>query len=159
MPVVGFLTSTSAEAIAHLIAAFQRGLAEAVYVDGKNITIEYRFGNFNTERLPELAADLVRHKVNVLFAPTPEAGAAAKNATSAIPIVALDLESEPLAKGYVKSLARPGGIGVGVLGEDGRCRGLAKRTEGRVGNPALMPAERIRRRSQDRPTIGALAGR
>jgi ABC-type uncharacterized transport system substrate-binding protein len=115
MPVVGFLTSTSAEAIAHLIAAFQRGLAEAGYVEGKNITIEYRFGNFNMERLPELATDLVRHNVNVLFAPTPEAGAAAKNATTAIPIVALDLESDPLAKGYVKSLARPGGNMTGTF--------------------------------------------
>src|SRR5215471_6504986 len=115
MPVVGFLNTTSAEGIAHLIAAFQRGLAEAGYVEGKNITIEYRFGNFNSERLPELAADLVRHNVNVLFAPTPEAGAAAKNATSSIPIVALDLESDPLAKGYVKSLARPGGNVTGMF--------------------------------------------
>jgi len=115
MPVVGILITTSAEEVAHLIAAFQRGLAEVGYVEGKNITIEYRFGNFNMERLSELAADLVRHNVNVLFAPTPEAGAAAQNATTAIPIVALDLESDPLAKGYVKSLARPGGNMTGTF--------------------------------------------
>ena len=115
MSVVGILITTSAEGVAHLIAAFQRGLAEAGYVEGKNITIEYRFGNFNMARLSELAADLVRHKVNVLFAPTPEAGAAAQNATTTIPIVALDLESDPLAKGYVKSLARPGGNMTGTF--------------------------------------------
>src|SRR4029079_9524314 len=82
MSVVGILITTSAEGVAHLIAAFQRGLAEAGYVEGKNITIEYRFGNFNMARLSELAADLVRHKVNVLFAPTPEYGGAAQSTTT-----------------------------------------------------------------------------
>jgi hypothetical protein len=65
--------------------------------------------------MSEAADDLVRLNVNVIFAPTPEAGAAAKNATTSIPVVALDLESDPLAKGYVKSLARPGSNITGIF--------------------------------------------
>jgi ABC transporter substrate binding protein len=112
MPVIGFLTPTAADAI---FAAFRRGLAEAGYVEGKNLAIEYRFANFKLELLPELADDLVRLNVSIIFAPSPEAGAAAKNATTSIPVVALDLESDPLAKGYVKSFARPGGNMTGMF--------------------------------------------
>jgi putative tryptophan/tyrosine transport system substrate-binding protein len=116
MPVIGFLNSApGAEAIPHLIAAFRRGLAEAGYVEGKNLAIEYRFGNFRPELLSQGADDLARLHVNAIFAPTPEAGAAAKNATTSIPVVALDLETDPLAKGYVKSLARPGGNITGMF--------------------------------------------
>ena len=115
MTVIGFLNPASAEAIPHLIAAFRRGLAEAGYVAGKNLAIEYRFANFRPELVPELADDLVRLNMKVIFAPTPEAVAAAVNATTSIPIVALDLESDPLAKGYVKSLARPGGSMTGMF--------------------------------------------
>jgi putative tryptophan/tyrosine transport system substrate-binding protein len=78
-------------------------------VEGKKLAIEYLFTNFRPELMPETAGDLVRLNVNVNFASTPEAVAAARNATTSIPIVALDLESDPVAKGYVKSLARPGG--------------------------------------------------
>jgi putative tryptophan/tyrosine transport system substrate-binding protein len=110
MPVIGFLNpATAAEAIPHLMAGFRQGLAEAGYVEGKNLAIEYRFTNFRPELMLEAAADLVRLKVNVILAPTPEAVVAVRNATTSIPIVAVDLESDPLAKGYVKSLARPGG--------------------------------------------------
>jgi putative tryptophan/tyrosine transport system substrate-binding protein len=110
MPVIGFLNpATAAEAIPHLMAGFRRGLAEAGYVEGKNLAIEYRFTNFRPELMLEAAADLVRLNVNVILAPTPEAVVAVRNATTSIPIVAVDLESDPLAKGYVKSLARPGG--------------------------------------------------
>jgi putative ABC transport system substrate-binding protein len=115
MPVIGFLNFATAESIPHLVAAFRRGLAEAGYVEGKNLAIEYRFTKFRPELLPEAAGDLVRLNVSVIFAPTPEAGAAAKNATTSIPVVALDLESDPLAKGYVKSLARPGGNITGMF--------------------------------------------
>ena len=96
-------------------AAFQRGLAEAGYVEGKNVTIERRWANFKRELLPEFASDLVRRKVNVILADTPEAVVAARNATTSIPIVAVDSESDPLAKGYVKSLARPGGNITGMF--------------------------------------------
>jgi len=116
MPVVGFLNpAPAAEAIPHLVAAFRRGLAEAGYVEGKNLAIEYRFGNLRPELLLRGADDLARLNVNAIFAPTPEAGAAANNATTSIPIVALDLETDPLAKGYVKSLARPGGNMTGMF--------------------------------------------
>jgi putative ABC transport system substrate-binding protein len=116
MPVMGFLNPLpGAEAIPHLLAAFRRGLAEAGYVEGKNLGIEYRFTNFRPELMLEAASDLVRLKVNVIFAGTPEAGAAARNATTSIPIVGVDLESDPLAMGYVKSLARPGGNFTGMF--------------------------------------------
>jgi putative tryptophan/tyrosine transport system substrate-binding protein len=116
MPVIGFLApAATAGAIAPAIAAFRRGLAEAGYVEGKNLAIEYRFANFRPELIPQLASDLVRLNMKVIFAPTPEAVAAAMNATTSIPVVGLDLESDPLAKGYVKSLARPGGNMTGMF--------------------------------------------
>jgi putative tryptophan/tyrosine transport system substrate-binding protein len=116
MPVIGFLDQRQRiEAIAHNIAAFRRGLAEAGYVEGKNLAIEYRFTNFRPELMTEFAGDLVRLNMNVIFAVTPEAVAAVRNATTSIPIVGLDLESDPVAKGYVKSLARPGGNMTGMF--------------------------------------------
>ena len=84
-------------------------------MEGKNPAIKYRFTNFRPELMPEAARDLVRLNVSVIFASTPEACAAARDATTSIPIVALDLESDPLAKGYVKSLARPGGNMTGMF--------------------------------------------
>jgi putative tryptophan/tyrosine transport system substrate-binding protein len=117
MPVIGLLSPNlaAAKAIQHLLAAIRRGLAEAGYVEGKNLAIEYRFTNWRPELMPEAAGDLVRRNVNVMFAATPEAVAAVRNATTSIPIVALDLESDPVAKGYVKSLARPGGNMTGMF--------------------------------------------
>jgi putative tryptophan/tyrosine transport system substrate-binding protein len=110
MPVIGFLTPAGGEAsISQLLAAFRRGLAEAGYVEGKSLAIEYRFTNFKLEAMPEATRDLVGRNVNVIFAATPDAVVAAKSATTAIPVVGVDLENDPVAKGYVKSLARPGG--------------------------------------------------
>ncbi len=115
-PVIGFLNPAAGEEqFPDLLAAFRRGLAEAGYVEGRNLVIEYRYTNFRPELMIAAASDLVRLNVSAVFAPTPEAGAAAKNATNSIPIVALDLESDPLAKGYVKSLARPGGNMTGMF--------------------------------------------
>ena len=85
--------------------AFRRGLAEEGYVEGKNLTIENRFTNFHAELMKEAASDLVRREVNVIFAGYPESIAAARNGTNSIPIVAVDLESDPVALGYIKSLA------------------------------------------------------
>jgi putative ABC transport system substrate-binding protein len=116
MPVIGFLGVVSGpEAIPDLLAAFRRGLAEAGFVEGKNLVIEYRFANFRPELMLDGAADLIRRNVNVIFAGNPEAVAAARDATTSIPIVGVDLESDPLAKGYVKSLARPGGNMTGMF--------------------------------------------
>ena len=113
MPVIGLFWASPIDA--HLIAAFRRGLAEAGYVEGKNLAIEYRFTNFRPELIPELAGDLVRLNMKVIFSAAPEAVAAVRNATTSIPVVALDLESDPVAKGYVKSLARPGGNMTGMF--------------------------------------------
>ena len=118
MPVIGFLNpAPRAKATPHLVVAFRRGVGEARFVEGKNFAIEYRFTNFRPELLPEAAGDLVRLNGNAIFAIAPDAVAAARNATTSIPIVALDLESDPLARGYVKSLARPGGNMTGMFVE------------------------------------------
>ena len=143
MPVIGFLDpAPAAEAIPHLVAAFRRGLVEAGYVEGKNLAIEYRFTNFKPELMQQAVGDLIRLNVNVIFAPTPEAGAAARNATNSIPIVALDLESDPLAKGYVKSLARPGGNMTGMFLDlpelSGKQVGLLKEIVPRLSRIAIF---------------------
>jgi putative tryptophan/tyrosine transport system substrate-binding protein len=116
-PVIGVLAPMPAEKIPHQIAAFRRGLAEAGYVEGNNLAIEYRFADITLrpELMPEVAGDLLRLNMTVIFAAAPEAVAAVRNATTSIPIVALDLESDPVAKGYVKSLARPGGNMTGMF--------------------------------------------
>jgi putative ABC transport system substrate-binding protein len=84
-------------------------------VEGKNLAIEKRFTNFRPELMKEAAGDLVRLEVNVIFAPHPEAAAAARNATSSIPTVAVDMESDPVAMRYIKSLGHPGGNLTGVF--------------------------------------------
>src|SRR5215472_16728464 len=109
VPVVGYLNPVPAPGIPHLIAAFRQGLAEEGYVEGKNLAVESRFTAFRPELMHEAAGDLVRLQVNVIFASTPDAVAEAMSATSSIPIVGLDFENDPVALGYVKSLARPGG--------------------------------------------------
>jgi putative tryptophan/tyrosine transport system substrate-binding protein len=112
MPVIGYIV-TGADAT-HLTAVFRQGLAETGYVEGKNLAIEYRYV-IKPELLPQAAADLVRRDVNVIAALSPEPVDAARNATTSISIVALDLESDPLAKGYVESLAHPGGNITGMF--------------------------------------------
>ncbi len=110
MPVIGFFTLVAADSPRSrpLLAAFRLGLAEAGYVEG--MRIEFRDANFKPELLLPAARDLVRLNVDVIFAPGgPEIVAAAREATSSIPIIAHDLDSDPLAKGWIKSLARPGG--------------------------------------------------
>ncbi len=110
MPVIGFLAEVPE--VAHLTAEFRRGMAELGYVEGKNFATEYRF---KPESLPQAAADLVRLNVTAIFAAAPAALAAASNATTSIPVVGVDLESDPVAKGYVKSLSRPGGNVTGMF--------------------------------------------
>jgi ABC-type uncharacterized transport system substrate-binding protein len=113
MPLIGVLIE-GVPLTSHLLAALRRGLAETGYVEGKNLAIEYRISK-GPERLPEFAGDLVRLNVNVIFAAAPAGVAAASNATTSIPVVGVDLESDPVAKGYVKSFARPGGNVTGMF--------------------------------------------
>jgi putative ABC transport system substrate-binding protein len=87
----------------------RQGLRDLGYIDGKNIAFEVRLAGGKPETLPGLAADLVRRKVDVLLTIGPDALGAARDATSAIPIVAVDLESDPVQAGFARSLAQPGG--------------------------------------------------
>jgi putative ABC transport system substrate-binding protein len=114
LPVVGFLNSASPQPWEKYVAGFRAGLKEAGYVDGQNVTIEFRWAEGRYDRLPGMAADLVRRKVAVLVA---TGGApsvvAAKAATSTIPIV-FTSGSDPVRSGFVTSLNRPGGNTTGV---------------------------------------------
>ena len=114
MPVIGFVDSGSQVANAHLIAAFRQGLSETGHVEGQNVVIEYRWANGEYDRLPVLAAELVRIPVAVLATGGGEAAArAARAATTTIPIV-FDTARNPVELGWVASLNRPGGNMTGV---------------------------------------------
>jgi len=112
IPLVGFLNSASLEAFPDRLRAFQRGLKETGFVEGENVAIIYRWAENQFDRLPELAADLVRRRVAVIAVNTP-AALPAKAATSSIPIVFLASE-DPVRAGLVASLAHPGGNLTGV---------------------------------------------
>jgi putative ABC transport system substrate-binding protein len=114
MPVIGFFSPTSADASAYMVDGLRRGLAETGYVEGRNVTIEYRWAGGRYDRLPELAAELVRRRVDVIFASGSSApGLAAKAATSTIPIV-FQTGGDPVADGLVPSMNRPGANVTGV---------------------------------------------
>jgi ABC-type uncharacterized transport system substrate-binding protein len=113
MPLVGFLGSTSAKDWARLVAAFQDGLRETGFVDGRNVKIDYHWAEGRYDQLPAVAADLVARHADVIVTIATPAAAAAKAATGSIPIVFF-LGSDPVKLGYVASLSRPGGNMTGV---------------------------------------------
>ena len=134
MPVVGYLGR------AHVLPAFQKGLGEAGFVEGRNVKIDYRWVNDQLDQLSELAAELVRAQVAVIVAPASTRGAlAAKAATTTIPIV-FSMGSDPVERGLVASLNRPGGNATG----DGAC-GQRRATAGLDSPCARRPPTRVGR--------------
>src|SRR5262245_24466339 len=115
VPRIGFLESSTASGIAVLLEAFRQELSKLGWIEGKNITIEYRFAEQKNERLPELAADLVRLKVDLIVVTSGPPALAAKSATTTIPIV-MTSTTDPVGEGLVASLARPGGNVTGLSG-------------------------------------------
>ena len=113
MTVIGFLSARSASGDANLVAAFRRGLADAGFFEEKNVTIEFRWGDGHTDRLPALARDLVDRRVALLVAAGGISSVAASEATSTIPIIFIST-SDPMENGVVPSLNRPAGNVTGI---------------------------------------------
>jgi putative ABC transport system substrate-binding protein len=114
MPVIGYVHTGTPEQSPNLLAGFHRGLSETGYVEGRNVAIEYRWAHNEVDRLPELVADLVRHRVAVIAAANSGVAAlAAKAATTTIPIV-FNMPADPVKAGLVASYNRPGGNITGV---------------------------------------------
>jgi putative ABC transport system substrate-binding protein len=125
VPVIGYLNPRSKVGDAPFVAGFRRGLAEKGFVDGQNIVIEYRWADDQFDRLPDMAADLVRRSVNVIVAISPIAVVPAKAATATIPIL-FTVGADPVQLGLVSSLSRPTGnlTGINTYGSELGTKGL-----------------------------------
>jgi putative tryptophan/tyrosine transport system substrate-binding protein len=114
LPVIGFLLPSDAEGYAVMTSGFRRGLAEAGYVEGQNVEIDYRWAEGHYERLPAMASDLVRRNVALIATAAIPAAFAAKGATQTVPIV-FECGADPVRIGLVDSLNRPGGNITGIV--------------------------------------------
>jgi len=141
VPRIGFLSARPPTDNPYFIESFRQGLHELGYVEGQNIAIEYRFAEGRAERLPALAAELVRLKVDVIVTGGPPAPEAAKQATGTIPIV-FAVAADPVAVGLVASLARPGGNITGLASISGEIVGkeleLLKEVAPKVSRVAVL---------------------
>ncbi|MBI5627878.1 MAG: ABC transporter substrate-binding protein [Candidatus Rokubacteria bacterium] len=141
VPRIGFLSPLSPTDNPHVLEAFRQGLRELGYVEGQTIAIEYRIGEGRPERLPALAADLVRLKVDVIVTGGAAASEVARRATSTIPIV-FAVTDDPVAEGLVASLARPGGNITGLASIGGEVVGkqleLLKEVAPKVSRVAVL---------------------
>src|SRR5215475_7111996 len=108
MPVIGFLRSTPDASFAYLVNALRQGLNDTGFVEGKNVAIEYRWADNQEDRLPGLAADLIRRQVAAIVGAGVPAAQAAKAATTMVSIVFV-IGEDPVINGLVASLSRPGG--------------------------------------------------
>jgi putative tryptophan/tyrosine transport system substrate-binding protein len=141
IPRIGFLGGSSASAYARFIEAFQQGLRDLGYEDARNITIDYRYGEGRRDRLPDLSGELVRLKVDVILVSGALAISALQNATKTIPVVMATVE-DPVAQGFVASLARPGGNITGLTNLapelSGKRLELLKETISKVSRVAVL---------------------
>jgi putative ABC transport system substrate-binding protein len=141
VPRIGYLAGASPSSNAARIEAFRQGLRELGYVEGKNIVIEYRYAEGKLDRLPALAAELLRLKVDVIVTAGPLPTRAAKEATTTIPIVMTN-EGDPVGTGFVASLARPGGniTGLSTLAPElsGKRLELLKETIPKLSRVAVL---------------------
>jgi putative tryptophan/tyrosine transport system substrate-binding protein len=112
MPVIGFLHVASQEAYSHVVAGLRRGLAETDFVEGRNVAVEYRWGEGQLDRMPSLLADLLDHQVSVIVASL-QGAQAAKSAGVTIPVL-FSTSDDPVKQGFVENLNRPGGNMTGV---------------------------------------------
>ena len=140
VPLMGYLTTATSRESPNA-EALRQGLRDLAYVEGQNLAIEYRGAEGNTDRLPGLAAELVRLKVDIIFAAGGEAGRAAKKATSAIPIIGVG-STDPVATGLVASLAQPGGnvtwFSAGAPGLYGKRLEILKETLPRITRVGVL---------------------
>src|SRR6266542_1139443 len=161
VPRIGFLSSLSHQAVANRIEAFRQGLGELGYAEGKNILIEWRYAEGKTERLPELAADLVRLKVDVIGTGGPAVNRFAKEATASIPIV-LTFDNDPVGNGFAASLARPGGniTGLSTLAPElsGKRLELLKEIVPRLSRVAVFGTSTIPGNAQSLKEVEFAAG-
>ena len=142
VPRIGYFSAGSPSGAPHLLEAFRKGLRELGWVEGQNIVIDYRFAEGRFDRLPDLAAELVRLKVDIIVALATPAAAAAKNATQTIPIVMIGAY-DPVGIGLIAGLARPGGnvtgssysVGLEIIGKQLE---LLKETVPKVRRVAIL---------------------